>query len=597
MNLPDWLRARFSDAERFMILCSLAGLLCGLAAVLFHFSIHYAFHSLWELALWMDEHGLTLAIPLIPALGALATGWLLEQHAPSASGSGIPQTKAAFYNKFGIIRLKEAAWRFLLGTLFVGTGNALGREGPTVHMCAAIASKIGQGFGLAKARIQGMVPVGMGAGIAAAFNAPLSAILFVFEELLDDFSTKALAGIVVAVVIASTVSRMILGEEPVLSVNLSDNLVTAPWMLVSIPLGIAAGLGGHLFVRLLLLSRGAIAEHIKAPRWLIASIGGLFTGCLATFVWIESGAFGEPQNGIFSIGYHSLEAAFENQLAATVLALLLIGKFLAAWIGYVSGGSGGLFSPTLFIGGMLGGLFGVAIISIDSLGNLFWGIGPEDVAGACVLLGMGAVFASVVRCPFTSLFIIFEMTREYNLILPLMVGNMISYFLARKLQPIALYNSLLIQDGVTLRKMPAYQGARDYHSLPVSAIMTHECVSVFAELNSADNLAALERLGRKHHGYPVLDDSQQLCGMIMHHELLEHVEHGLDTPLAELLQKQSVVSVNPDTSIRDAASVLIQKDVLQVPVVSRKNSRKLLGFLTLHDIARQQNAAKELLGR
>ncbi len=185
----------------------------------------------------------------------------------------------------------------------------------------------------------------------------------------------------------------------------------------------------------------------------------------------------------------------------------------------------------------------------------------------------------------------------YTLILPLMIGNVISYALARRLQPVSLYNSLLLQDGINLRKMPAYQGARDYHNLPVSTIMTYECVSVFAQRNAAENLEALKQLGRSHHGYPALNPDQQLLGMVMHHELEEHVEHGIESPLAELLKKQTVISVTPDTSIRKAANVMIERDVLQVPVVSAKDPKKLLGILTLHDIARQQNALTEQLGR
>ena len=179
----------------------MAGVLCGLAAVGFHLAIHHTFELVWHLSELTGPTWFWVVMPLMPTVGGLVVGLFLWKVAPSASGSGIPQTKAAYYNDFGRITLKDGFFRFVLGTIFIGMGNALGREGPTVHMCAAISSTLGRWAGLAKARVQAMVPVGMGAGIAAAFNAPLSAIFFVFEELLSDFSTKALGGIVIAVVV------------------------------------------------------------------------------------------------------------------------------------------------------------------------------------------------------------------------------------------------------------------------------------------------------------------------------------------------------------------------------------------------------------
>lgn len=591
------MRRRFSDNQRFLILCTIAGVLCGLAAVGFHLAIHHTFELVWRLSEMTGPVWFWVVMPLMPATGGLVVGLFLWKVSPSASGSGIPQTKAAYYNDFGRITLKDGFFRFLLGTIFIGMGNALGREGPTVHMCAAISSTLGRWAGLAKARVQAMVPVGMGAGIAAAFNAPLSAIFFVFEELLSDFSTKALGGIVIAVVVAAAVSRSILGEDPVLQVGLAeDNVRTAWWMLVSIPLGVASGFIGSGFVTTLLKARQINAQCTGLPVWLKPAIGGLSMGIVGVIAFAFTGIFGDPQTGVFSIGYNSLDAAFEGRLVLVVLLALFIFKFIAVIISYSAGGSGGLFSPTLFLGGMLGGIFGVGLLALHTHLDWFGGLPRnEDVVGACVLLGMGAMFASIIRCPITSLVIIFEMTRNYSFILPLIAGNMIAYFISAKRRTIPLYDALLVQDGVTLRKMPSYQGMRDYQNLPVSAIMTHDCVCVDGSLNSAQNL---EKLGtRKHHGYPVINAEGALCGMITHHEMLEHVEHGLDDPLAKLVLEQKLVAVNPDTSIRAVAAQLIKEDVLQVPVVSQKDSTKLLGIVTLHDIARQQNAVTEQVGR
>ena len=199
----------------------------------------------------------------------------------------------------------------------------------------------------------------------------------------------------------------------------------------------------------------------------------------------------------------------------------------------------------------------------------------------------------------TSILIIFEMTRNYSLILPLMVGNLLAYVIAAKLRPVSIYDSLLLQDGIGLKKMPAYRGERDWRNLPVSTIMTHDCHTVAGELSAAENLRRIGSNGYKHHGYPVVlgEEGTRLAGVITHHELEEASAAGDERPVRELASRRKPIVLNPDNSIRDAANTLVVKDVLQAPVVSRKDPEKLLAIVTLHDIARQQNAIEESLER
>ena len=589
-TLPDWMRRKLSDGQRFGVLCVLAGLLCGLAAVLFHFSIHHLFHWLWDEASSRDPKEFAIILLAAPTLAGLAVGIGVQCFAPEAAGSGIPQTKAAYYNDGGRISFRSGIWRFVLGSLYVGLGNSLGREGPTVHISTAISSRIGRWAFRDPARVQSMAPVGMAAGIAAAFNAPLSALTFVFEELLDNFSMKALGGMVVAVVIAAAVSRTLLGEDPVLAAKLAMDYKTSAWMLVALPLGVAAGLIGHFFVRSTLGVRGWFKNRKLLPAWVRPASGGLSCGILGLAAYYITRSMGDARSSVFSIGYDSLEAAFENELTVGILATLLVMKFVAVVLNYASGGSGGLFSPTLFLGGMLGGLIGMGLAEVHHLGEWIPAFPADDhVIGGCVLLGMGAMFAAVVRCPFTSLIIIFEMTGNYSLILPLMAGNMLAWQIAKKLQPVSIYNALLLQDGVTLRRLPAYRGAQDYRKLPVQAIMSHEIFS----LDGAETLhSALKRISvnrRRFHAYPVMAEDGRLAGVITRHEL---EENDPDKRVDELLSDQQLLSVTPDTSIRDAANRMIARDFQQVPVVSATDPRKMLGWLTLNDIARQQNAAE-----
>ncbi|BCX48233.1 chloride channel protein [Haloferula helveola] len=589
-SLPDWMRSRLSDAQRFVAFCVVAGLLCGLAAVAFHLAIHHLFEWLWHEAESRDPKEFVIILLAAPTLAGLLVGIGVRFFAPEAAGSGIPQTKAAYYNKGGKISFRSGLWRFLLGSLYVGFGNSLGREGPTVHICTAITSRIGRWGFRDPARVQSMAPVGMAAGIAAAFNAPLSALTFVFEELLDNFSMKALGGMVVAVVTAAAVSRTLLGEDPVLSAHVAVSYKTSAWMLVALPLGLAAGLIGHGFVRSTLGMRKWFMSRRFLPSWFRPATGGLACGVLGLTAWFLTREMGDARNSVFSIGYDSLEAAFENKLTVQILAVLLGMKFLAVVLNYASGGSGGLFSPTLFLGGMLGGIVGAGLANLHHLGEWI-PMFPTDqkVIGGCVLLGMGAMFAAVIRCPFTSLIIIFEMTGNYSLILPLMAGNMLAWQIAKKLQPVTIYNALLMQDGVTLRRLPAYRGAQDYRKLPVQSIMSHDVFALSKEETLASALKRIKASNKRFHAYPVTLESGELAGVITRHELSDHPG---DTPMSKLLEGQQLLTVTADTSIRDAANRMIARDFQQVPVVSAADPKKLLGWLTLNDIARQQNAVE-----
>lgn len=583
-RLPEYLREHFTDKQRYLIIWILTGVACGLAAVAFHVSIDGVFRMLLRLSERLSggdawkRYGLLL---IMPAVGGLLTGWIIYRLEPSAAGSGIPRTKAQYYRDFGRMRLREAIYRFIAGTLSVGSGMSLGREGPTVHICSALASQIGELFGLAKRRVQAMVPLGMGAGISAAFNTPMAAVFFVFEELMGDFSSKAFFGIFVAVVVATAVQRVLIGEHPAFDIELG-HITTAGWMFLSLPIGVLGAFLGSLFVAQILRVRTVFAGSRIAP-WLRPAMGGLAVG----FIGVTVALLSDGNLGVFGIGYHDLSQALNGRLLViSVVVLLLGGKFVATVFAYGSGGSGGLFAPTLFIGGLFGTLVGLLAQPVFGYGN--------DVVGALALLGMGAFFAAVIRCPMTSIVIIWEMTGQYALILPLMAGNMLAWAIAGRLRPVPLYDALLIQDGINLKKMPHYQGDQDWRNLPVSTIMTFEAVTVAADGTAAEALEALRVGGLRHHAYPVLREGG-VVAMVTHHELEQMGVGG--RRLGDRLEGREVVSVTPETSIREAARLLVMGDVLQAPVISGKGRGRLVGIITLHDITRQQNAIDDTLGR
>lgn len=582
-NLSNWIRGHFDDAQRFMILCVCAGILCGLVGVLFHLAIMGIFDILFSfyqsLGIWAIP-----AMILSPAFAGLIVGLLIRYVSPTAAGSGIPQTKTAYYQNFGVFNTAEAFWRLLIGTISVGFGNSLGREGPTVHICSALSSKLGSFFGLAKLRVQAMVPVGMGAGISAAFNAPIAAITFVFEELLHNFSSKALGGILIAVVIAAVVERTLLGGHAALQAD-TTYFKTSWWMLVCLVMGPMAGVLGHLFTEMLLFLRARFKQWQALPDWSKPAIGGLCVGMTGITVFHFSGG----HLGVFSIGYADLNAALNGHLIWHTLLLLLVGKFIATAVCYASGASGGIFAPVIFIGSMLGGLFGILLVHFFSF--------DTSVAAGAALLGTGAFFAAVIRCPMTSIIIIFEMTANYSLILPLMIGNFLAYLISYKLRAVPIYDALLLQDGISLKKLPAYRGSQDWRNLPVSTIMTYDCRTIIGALSAQENLTRIAKAGYKHRGYPIVADlnNQELLGVITHDELEALAAADDPQPISKWSAGRKLVYVHPDDSIRDTANHLVIKDVLHAPVVSRKNTKKLLGIVTLHDITRQQNAIDETI--
>lgn len=585
-KIRQFLAKRLNDNQRFIVLCIVIGLLCGIGAVGLHLSIHFIFDTLWHWASVLPTWQFCLVMITAPTFAGLLVGYFGNRYAPNAIGSGIPQTKEAYYNKGGKIKASDGIWRFLLTSLYCGFGNSLGREGPTIHLSSAIASKVGHLMFKKPERIQSATPIGMAAGIAAAFNSPLSAITFVFEELLDNFSMKSLGGIVIAVVTAAAVSRTLLGNDPILSSELDLNYETASWMFVAIPLGFIVGWVGHLFVKSILSLRSFFKSRSAKFRIFNPAIGGLSCGILGLAAYFATDWLGNAQHSVFSIGYESLELAFEAKLAASIVALLLVLKIIAVVLNYATGGSGGLFSPTLFIGGLVGSLVGFGLVFLNTYIPIPDFPGDSKVIGGCVLLGMGSMFSSVIRCPFTSLIIIFEMTGNYSLILPLMACNMISWQLSRKREPIAIYDSLLLQDKVTLRKFTAYQGVQDYRSLPLSTIMTHSAISLDGFATIEESNAKINENHYHFHGYPVIDKKGKLLGLATHHEI-EEADPNME--LHCLIDTQKTITATPETSIQEAANMMIEKDIQQLPIVRADDNSQLLGLITLNDIARQQN--------
>lgn len=548
-----------------MLLCILTGILGGGLAIAFHLCIFFIFAAVWKFGGAFGEANRLWIMPIFPALGGLIVGVCIKLFAHSAAGSGIPQTKECFYNNFGIFKFSDIVYRFAFGAIFCGFGNSAGREGPTVHLCSAAASVIAQKMNFAKSRIRDAVPVGMAAGIASSFNAPLSAISFVFEELFGSQNKiKNIGGIIISVAIAAALSRIIISENPIINIAHTD-FRTGWWMLVCLPIAVCAGFTGDAFLTLLLKLRGTAKFKCKIPTWILPAIGGLIVGCIATFAYVQTG-----YNTVFSVGYAALIPAFNGNILGFSMLALFAFKFIATIINYSFGGSGGLFSPTLVIGGMLGGAIGTAAAH--------FGLIESSQIGACVLLGMGACFGSIIRCPVTSIIMIFELTLNYSLIIPLLGGNFLAYAIARSRHKIGLYDSLLMQDGVSLRKMPSYEAPEELKTMPCAAIATFRPFGVKVWQTCAQALLSIDANNR-HKAYPLLDSHNYYCGFVNYNDLAD--KQNAAANCAEFAYAKNI-AVSCDDPIAEVAQKLVENDMEIVAILSDKT---LVGILTLHDIA------------
>ena len=434
-----WLARRMpNERQRLLAITIVAGGSCGLAAVAFHISVTWLYGMLIDRAAAAPGQAWIWWTILTPALGGLLVGLGLTYWVPVA-GSGIPQVKIAYSFRSGAVAIKETVGKFVLCALQLGSGASLGVEGPTVQICAGVSNFLSRAARLSPQNQKRMTSVGMAAGIAAAFNAPIAAVTFTVEELIGNLDQTMLSGVIVAAALAAVVEHSILGANPIFHVPRLQTytLARASSLLWYALLGLLAALVSVTFTDSLLWLRAWFKALEKVPKWVQPAIGAGATGALAV-----AGLRLFHVNGIAGDSYKTLTQALFGNLPVTAMAVLCVLKLAATVASYSSGGSGGIFAPSLFMGGMLGGAVGYLDVAVFHH--------PADSIGAFAVVGMGAVFAGIVRAPITSILIIFEMTGGYGLVLPLMIANMIAYSLARHWRHTPIYEALLEQDGIFL---------------------------------------------------------------------------------------------------------------------------------------------------
>src|SRR5271169_1298426 len=392
------------EEQVFLILTLLIGALVGLMAVAFILLTERVGTRLYPVG------GAAWHRVLIPVGGSLLMGYLLYRYFPDARGSGVPQTKAALYAREGRITAATMFGKFFCTSATLASGIPLGREGPTVQVGAGIASVLGRHLGLRPEKVKALIPVAAAAAIAAAFNTPLAAVLFSLEEVVGDMHAPVLGSVVLASATSWGMLRLLLGNDPLFKVP-QYQLVHPEEFGIYALLGVAGGLVSAAFTRLLLWIRAKFLRFPRKTVWFQPVAGGVVVGLMGWFV---------PQ--IMGVGYKYVGDVLNGNMALKLMILLLALKLVAVAVSYGSGNAGGIFGPSLFLGAMLGGAIGTVAHSLF----------PYHVAtpGAYALVGMGTVFAGIVRAPMTSVVMIFEITRDYAVIVPLMISNLVSLFIA-----------------------------------------------------------------------------------------------------------------------------------------------------------------------
>lgn len=503
----------------------------------------------------------------IPALGGLVVGPAVYFLAKEAKGHGVPEVMEAVALRTGIIRKRVVLIKTLVSAVCIGTGGSVGREGPIVQIGSAVGSTIGQVLKVSANRMRILVGCGAAAGIAATFNAPLAGAMFAFEIVLDEFGLAVFSPIIISAVTATAVSRHFLGNVPAFTVPAYD-LVSAWEFPLYAVLGLFCALVAVAFTALLYRTEDAF-DSLKFPEYLKAVLGGLLIGAMGLLL---------PQ--ILGVGYGAIHLALWQELSWWIMALLILGKILATSITLGSGGSGGIFAPSLFTGAMAGGFYGAAVH------YLF----PTVTAspGAYSIVGMGAVVAATTHGPLSAILILFEMTGDYKIILPLMITCILSTLVATRLLKESIYTFKLIRRGVNIR---AGRDVNALQSISVRDVMNTNVETIHENLRLGQ---LAERISKsKYRSFPVVNYEGELTGILSYFDYREAFldEDLIDLVVAKDLATRDVVTVSANESLYEALEKIASGDFSILPVVASKDSSRLLGVLSRRDIMNAYNTA------
>ncbi len=570
MQISSLLRnfQNYPENIRSIFLPAIYGVAAGLAAVSFLLLTNFIFEhtyialtrrSLPEFLIWSF---------IIIISTSLLVGLMLNFLGKEANGSGVPQLKAAYWKDLGFVSWKPIWVKFITGILSIGGGASLGREGPTVYVAGGTASNIAGMLGTPKQSRRHATALGAAAGLAAAFNTPLAAITFVLEELIGDMNSRFLGGIVLSSVAGAFVVYAIIGKQP--AFDLPGVQALSWWVYLIVPLVAAFSAWlGMIFQRKTLYLRSKVKQNHQIPFWIKPVIGGLITWLIGAAVFIGTGKI-----GVFGLGYHDLSSALDVSIEWKIAALLVVAKLAATIACYGWEGCGGIFAPSLFIGGM-SGLF------IGGLVGEWIPITHSD----CVILaavGMSSCFGALVRAPITSLLMVFEMTHQFSMVPALMIGVIVSQGVAHLGARHNFYDSLLLQDGHELIKIKPPRDFESWRNLQVQIIANKNPV-VVSDVSETSLKALLA-------DHPYRCFPAEINGMLKGVVTRAEIELSLQERRPFVVEPAAVC--HNEETLRNIENKFIQSPTGMV-IVLNKNNSSIIGLITLHDLLRAQAAIVE----
>ena len=545
----------FEEERFFLILSIFIGVFSGLAVVCFRVAIDWS-----RIALMGPlPHPSALRIIGAPTLVGLVVAALVIHFFPAVRGSGVNQTKAALYIFNGYIPFKNAVGKFICSALAIGSGQSLGPEDPSLQIGASLASALGRRLELSREKLRLLAPVGAAAGLAAAFNAPISAVLFVIEEVIGRWSAGILGSVVLSAVSSVVVMRWFLGADAIFRIPVTK-FVHPGELIAYAGLGIAGAFAAAIFSR----SIGFFRPRLRAmPRWtqyFQPAAAGLLIGLIG---WI-----GFPQ--VMGAGYDFMDQAMHDQFTWRMLAALAGLKILATTLSFVSGTPGGMFAPTLFIGAMLGG-------AVGGIERHFFPLLTVST-GTYALVGMGVLFAGFLRAPMTSVFMVLEVSGNYSIIVPVIVANTVAYVISRSLQPIPIFDTLTRQDGLVL---PSLEEQRDETILHVEDAMRPVPEII---LDGAAPIAQAELRMRDVPGKMFLVRMSPSGWSCLTRDVLDRLmkEGKGAVTLGSVLPARRLPNLYPDLPLDSALRHLSHAEM--IPVVNRADLRMLEGVVTREDV-------------
>lgn len=554
---------------RQLVMLSLLGIFTGLVAVAFHLTSEWiAEHTIQALS---DATTAKFIVGTLASvvLGSLLATWLVRQFAPQAGGGGVLPAKLCFWKDFGVMPLRVAVVKFFASALTMGSGVSMGPEGPAVQIGAASLSSAAGFLGVAKQRRRIFSAAGSAAALAAIFNAPLTAITFVLEEIVGDLNSRLLGGILLAAVMGALVAHALVGAQPAFQVTA---LMEPGWRGVLLcPLvalvAAVAGIGFH---------KGTLAAQLRfrgtgwLPTWAHPATGALGTWVLGGAAFLITGHL-----GVFGIGYADITACIDGRMAWNVALILGVAKLGATVLAVGSGGCGGIFAPNLFLGAMCGGF-------IAALAALFMPLTHSDQA-MLVMCGMCACLGAVIRTPITCILLIFEVTHQFVIVPLLLLSTLVSQIVSRRMAHEGIYEEMLRQNGEDPHHVLPPRDYKRWRELPAGAITTYQPVVIESlEKERLQKLIASD----SHERFPVRGADGKITGILTRQEASDALAAGRTPRLAEALW------ISPNDPVSKAQKLLVESPVNFICVGDyRKNA--LGGVLTLHDLLRGQEGLAE----